>query len=122
MADAPPERGKAVVSPVTLADTCTDFIAANVGNLRGLVHPDRDLFMHAEVAEALVERISARGDMDDEAIAHFNAAHTRYVVSTIYRLWWDVGASIYPSTLQCPTECRLITKCAFHLSAIGSPE
>ena len=86
MADgSPPERGKAVESPATLADACTDFIAANVLNLRGLGghgNPDdgdRDLFMHAEVAEALVERISARGDMDDDAIAHFAAAHTRYV-------------------------------------------
>ena len=68
---------KAVENPATLADACTDLIAANVRNLRGLGHPDRDLFMHAEVAEALVERISARGDMDDEAIAHFTAAHTR---------------------------------------------
>lgn len=74
------ERGKAVESPATLADACTDFIAANVGNLGGLGHPDRDLFMHTEVAEALVERISARGDMDDDAIAHFAAAHTRYLL------------------------------------------
>ena len=79
MAEGAPEPGKAVESPFTLADACTDLIAANVrSNLRGLGHPDRDLFMHAEVAEALVERISARGDMDDEALAHFTAAHTRY--------------------------------------------
>ena len=88
MRDGSAKRGKAVESPATLADTCIDFIATNVCILRGLGHCDRDLFMHAEVAEALVRRISARGDLDDDAIAHFTAAHTRYVENMPPVLYW----------------------------------
>ena len=82
-ADRSDRHEKAVESPATLADLCTDFLAANVCNLLRLGCSDGDgdhrddLFMHAEVAEALVEKISARGDMDDDAIAHFAAAHAR---------------------------------------------
>jgi Zyg-11 family protein len=62
-------------SPRTLVSIATEFIALNAHN--GVIACKDDMFMHAEIAEMLLEEISAIGILNDHTISAFSAKNTR---------------------------------------------